>query len=824
MNPLLTVLTTVDQIAARSGLLPEFEGRSWVLLVAAASMLIGLVAGVLYWLSSLRMKSPAEQLRNADALVRSGNFERAKQIFVEQKHFSRAAQMAQRAGKKEEALEYARLAGDHSVAAQLLSGMGRHEDAAKAYEAARQFGEAGDHWMKAGQAEAALTNYRSAGLRRKVLELLERTGRQAELAEVLAAEYFKERQAMGLNPGAMQVERCKELASKAGEAYIKCGETQKAYELFLKSGDSERAAYCLERLGQNTRASDLYFQAGKPAEAARVLVDAGEFDRAIDLYDELNQLEKVPEVLRKAGKVAQAKAVEARLAINRGDREVAAQLFADGNEPSQAAELFDEMGNYPMAAEQWEKAGSLHEAAGAYERAGDLAKAADLYSKSNRHPQAAVCYEKIGNTAAAEKEYASAEQFYDAGRIAIAAECPDRAVTYFQQVPAESEYIFESRHHLANIFWKQGLLKLADENFRALTKGASVTRSRIEAFYDYALFLEEQEEFGSACEWLEKILSVDFHYKDALSRKKALESRLSTHPKRKPKPPADPSPSSSKRSEAFLPYPGAILLERYELKDLIGAGGMGAVYSAKDRKLGRDVALKFLSPTLLASEKMENLFLQEARLNAKLLHPNIVSFYDGGRHKGHLFLVMEFVKGRDLKKAIDESGPLSVEATVAVLRQLVSALDYAHEKQIVHRDLKSPNILVTGNWTSKIADFGLARVLNASNLTMTKALGSPYYMAPEQIKGGKYDHRVDLYSLGCVCYEMLTGLPPFTEGEVAYHHIHTEPSSVASKRPEVPKAIDEMILKLLKKSPDERYGNALELQTDLERFCHSTEP
>jgi beta-lactam-binding protein with PASTA domain/tRNA A-37 threonylcarbamoyl transferase component Bud32 len=271
-----------------------------------------------------------------------------------------------------------------------------------------------------------------------------------------------------------------------------------------------------------------------------------------------------------------------------------------------------------------------------------------------------------------------------------------------------------------------------------------------------------------------------------------------------------------------------VLAGRYQLESPIGQGGMAKVFLATDTVLNRRVAVKVLSPQFASDEAFVTRFRREAQAAAGLNHPNIVSVFDTGSQGDVHFIVMEYVEGRTLRDVIRQEGPLLPERAVEIGSAVARALAAAHEAGLVHRDVKPGNIMLTPEGEVKVMDFGIARTSAGDTLTQTAAvLGTASYLSPEQAQSQPVDPRSDIYSLGCVVYEMLTGQPPFT-GEspvsIAYKHVRESALPPGRKNPDVPESFDAVVMKSLAKNPANRYQNADELRQDLERLSQGMAP
>lgn len=266
---------------------------------------------------------------------------------------------------------------------------------------------------------------------------------------------------------------------------------------------------------------------------------------------------------------------------------------------------------------------------------------------------------------------------------------------------------------------------------------------------------------------------------------------------------------------------GRLLGNRYEILENIGNGGMATVYKAKCHVLNRYVAVKVLRDEFTTDEEFVKRFNTEAQSAASLTHPNIVSVYDVGSEGDIHYIVMELIKGKTLKEIINEDGALSWKWSVNVAIQIASALETAHKNNIIHRDIKPHNIIITEDGIAKVTDFGIAKAVSNSTITaFGTTIGSVHYFSPEHARGGYTDAKSDLYSLGVVLYEMVTGQVPFnadTPVSVALKHMQEIPKEPMELNPNVPKAVNDIIMKAMQKDTNLRYQNATEMLRDLSK-------
>jgi eukaryotic-like serine/threonine-protein kinase len=270
-----------------------------------------------------------------------------------------------------------------------------------------------------------------------------------------------------------------------------------------------------------------------------------------------------------------------------------------------------------------------------------------------------------------------------------------------------------------------------------------------------------------------------------------------------------------------------LLGDRYELDGVVGRGGMAEVYRAHDIRLDRVVAIKTLRTDLARDHTFQARFRREAQSAASLNHPSIVAVYDTGEDMATgipvPYIVMEFVDGRTVRDLLQSDHRLLPERSLEIIDGVLGALDYSHQSGIVHRDIKPGNVMVTRNGDIKVMDFGIARAMSDNQATMTQTaqvIGTAQYLSPEQARGERVDARSDLYSTGCLMYELLTGRPPFTGDSpvaIAYQHVRENPVPPSVVDPDIPSWADAIVLKAMAKDPNDRYQSAAEMRMDVQR-------
>lgn len=496
----------------------------------------------------------------------------------------------------------------------------------------------------------------------------------------------------------------------------------------------------------------------------------------------------------------------ARLYHEQGHLKPAARHYEAAGLALEAAELYRELPNFEKAAELFESADESARAADMWRAAGSLERAGEAYERANRLEAALECYREAGDisrwTAVLERSGAPLE----AARVAIDHDDWGRAIRSLQQIATNDRNYVVAANLLIDAYQHSGHLDLALHKTEELVHNQGIDEVSIDSCDRLSRLLEEHGEYDRALSVLEIVRKRDAAYPNAASRIEALNKKI-----------AENSTTGAVPAAANAFGSGS----RYELMSELGRGGMGVVYRARDRRLGRIVALKQLPEKLRNHPKAIQLFLREARSAAALNHPNIVTLYDAGQENEVLYITMELLEGIPLSGILKSRGHLTARDTARLGIQIANGLQYAHEKRIIHRDIKTGNLFFTHSKKIKIMDFGLAKMVEEVRRASTVIGGTPYYMAPEQSIGGAVDHRADLYALGVTLFELLTGSVPFRNGDVAYHHRHTPAPDPRERVDSIPDALAELILQLLEKAPDARCESALEISERLKPLAKS---
>jgi predicted Ser/Thr protein kinase len=512
-----------------------------------------------------------------------------------------------------------------------------------------------------------------------------------------------------------------------------------------------------------------------------------ETENLITHLGDLGMEREMIEVLRSAGRIEEA--VE-RLAAD-GQVAAAAELARESERWDLAARMLERLQHWGEASDMHELAGAIERAAECAERAGEDARALQLYRRIDRPDRAAHCLARLGSLQDALRE------LHGEGRL-------DDACALLRSYPGPVPDIPEIIIDMANWAASRGSLAQAIASLQRAVIGVALQPGRLAPAVALARRLHEAGEHEAALEQLERVLGYDYSHQPARQLRAVIEAAMASAELSSTRPAREESEYAAER-----PSPAQ---QRYEILTELGRGGMGVVYRARDTRLERDVAIKVLRTT--SPEEAARLE-QEAKAAATLDHPGIVTIYDFEAGFDGYFITMEYVPGEPLD-TVARTQPERVRGNlVPILVRLADAVAYAHRHQVVHRDLKPGNILLTPNQEVKILDFGIAARLDTGASAGPAICGTPYYMAPEQIRGQDTTPATDIYALGATLFHLATGRPPFHEGNVIEAQLTQQPPDPATLARDLPPGLGPIILRCLEKDPARRFSSADELREAL---------
>ncbi len=658
-------------------------------------------------------------------------------------------------------------AGDWQRSAKIFEDDGRFRDAAKIYQGKGQNHEAARLLVQAGALTEAASIFERVGHYLKAAEVCAQSGDNRRAGENYR-RYLEERfgsLAVARSPAdhAEFTKYCR----LAGQAFERAGLLEQAAEVLERGEQWEEAAALFLKLNRHVKAADLYQRAGAVDQAADAFAQAGDRVRAAQMRGEFLYKQE--------------------------QKNEAAVQFLLGGDPLRAAEVYEEAGNYLDAARCYEHCGAHRQAAEAYERVEQFDRAAEMYGRSQEYQKAADLYEKAEDWEQATRMFAESGAYYRAAKLARQQGLTELAIDYLQKVESTDTNYQSALVELGESFMERDLPGVAVEKLKKALASQPISESSLDVYHTLAVASEQMGDYPSAVGILKKIVAENYSYRDALGRLQELEKKIKA------------APSATEHHQVAKQELSSA--KRYEFVEKLGAGGMGVVYRAKDTRLNRVVAYKMLMEQFMEVKDVRDRFLREAQSAAQLNHPNIVTVYDMDvdPERNRLFIAMEFVAGESYFDILQRESRLTIPQVLHFVVGVLKALAHAHGHGVVHRDIKPSNVMLSAQRQVKIMDFGLAKVLrDAKAQGSEKASGTPLYMSPEQILGKAIDFRTDIYAFGGTVYHLLAGEPPFVDGEVLYHHVHTKARQLKELRPETPKVLDNIVMACLNKDPSNR--------------------
>jgi serine/threonine protein kinase len=719
--------------------------------------------------------------------------------------------------------------GDYYRAGKRYEEIGDYTGALRAYELGEYYNEMGEIYEKLNEVSKAIEVYRKSRNFDKLIELylkkknieaaggiLEDTNRFQEAAEL----YYT----YGRYEKAAQIYEKRGLHQKAADSYEKAGNLKKAAvhfeKWFLSHADTSMGFQRSNQADEDLyKAVDLYIEVDEVERAFKLLVKNNKYEKAAKLALKLKKYEEAAKLFEKAQMLGQAAdaydkinqskracRLRGEVALSQGNKGEAAEWFKKGEDYIRAAEFFEweqeyakaaycyyMIQNFTASASNYLKAGKEEEAARVFELDGEWREAADIYFKFKNYKKAGKLYEKAGD-------------FLYAGLSFLEMKDDKRAMANFQQVNESSPHYERAVARIVEIFSRAGKSQLVTEKVEKLVKGKPMDQSNLEWYYILGQAYEDAGNFKKARDIFREILSQDHSFRDVHKKLEEVEALI------------------KKFKEMYSVEENSA--RRYKILRKVGEGGMGIVYEAEDTKLKRMVALRVLDTRLIRDAIRLEHFYSEARSTAALSHSNIVKVYDVGQIEDDHFISMEFIEGERFFEIIRKKKPFPLSDIFFIAVRVLNALDYAHKKGVLHRDIRPHNIMLTRQKEIKVLDFGIAVIRDENSPVKSKGcIDFFYYMSPEQIRGEDIDYRSDIYSLGVTLFHMITGKAPF-EGEggrsIYFQHLFEPVPLINEFRQDIPEKLIEIVEKCMEKRKEDRYQHVQEILDEIKKI--DTEP
>ncbi|HEX9724736.1 MAG TPA: protein kinase [Vicinamibacteria bacterium] len=742
--------------------------------------------------------------------------------------------------------------GDLMGAAQLYEEAEWYEQAIETYIEAGEYIAAGTLYEKLEYWEHAAEMYRRAEDWKRAANTLVASGHGEKAAEVYA-EHGHKIDAAKLYFDAGRFDRAAELYEavsyypQAAQAHEKLGNSLKAAENYenhwaatsslggsgLISSPSDRdqkvarmAGQLYEKAGALDKAASIYRRARLSRQAAELAARMGRYDEAGEMLLKDEELEKAAEMFEKAGQRERAAVIRGEVAFRKGEAAKAAQEFLRGGDNLRAAELFESVGDLASAAKCYEQSESLLQAANVYLRAEKKEEAADMFAKGGDALMAAKLYADVGRDAEAAELFEQAGHYFEAGQLANELGDQERAIRLFQQLDPSDENYERATLLLSRLFLNKNMVSLAEEKLQRVLRDRPIGNQTLEHYYYLGLVYEKLGKRDEALETFRKVMAERYGYEDVeekIAQLSAEAPRPSSSLGAAPSPPAGPPPTAASAlaaratavetnlpppgSDEHAPSPGPPPLAKaapsppFKLIEELGRGFLGGTFKAIDIRNDQPVIIKFLRRELLQDRAVVERFLAEAKIAKTIDHPNLVRLLGLTEIRAHKVVVTEYVDGRSLDSLLSGAKRLSVKQALDLLSTLCVALSYAHQRNLLHKDLKMADVLVARGGKLRLAGFGLGAL-------RTPAAGKDYrYPPPEFLAGRPADARTDIYSLGGMLFHGLTGVHPASPEAAA----NGAPPTLRRLLPEVPDPLDEIVTRCLAEEPEERFANVAEL-------------
>lgn len=721
-------------------------------------------------------------------------------LYIEAEEYNSAGALHEQLEQWERAADMYFKADDWKRASRMLVKVGKHAEAARHYEEHGQKIDAAKLYFDAGQYDRAAELYSDVSYFPQAAKCYEKLGEYIKAAENYEAHWSATTSVGGGGLIAAPSEREAKVALHAGQ-------------LYEKGGSPERAA-------------ELYKRAGLSQQAAELAAKEGRFKDAAEMLLKEENLQGAAEMFQKAGETSRAALLLGEIAFHQGDTTTAADRFLEGGDNLRAAELYESVGNLEAAARCYQQSEAPLQAAGVYLRAGEKRQAAAMFEQGNDLAQAAKLYEEIQDSGKASELYERSGQFFEAGKLAQKTGDNDRAIQLLQQIDGSHEHYDDATLILARLFLAKNLPDLAVDKLRRLIGNDQISAQTLEHFYCLGLAYEQLGKTNEAIDTFRKVMTERYGYEDVEQRIARLSSGAppqpspapATAPAASPQPvpvaqsaPAPAATAPAPRQPAPTPSPApapptagsaAATSSPIQMGELLGKGLLGTSYKGVDSRNQSAVTVKLLRNDLIQDQNIVQKFLAEAKAARSLEHPSIVRLLGLIEIQGSKAVVTEYVEGFSLAAFVERNQRVNVKQAVDLLNTLSMAIGYAHERNLLHRDLKLTNVLVGAGGKLKLAGFGLGALRLPQ---LGKADGYP---APEFLNGTAIGPRSDIYSLGALIFHALTGRNP----------VDTDDAPAPPLRrvlPDAPELLEQILAKCLAPDPAHRFASTAEIAAAL---------
>jgi tetratricopeptide (TPR) repeat protein len=691
-------------------------------------------------------------------------------LYEKREQWGDAAEMYQRAGDWKRAANTLVSAGQSGKAAQIYEGNGQKIDAAKLY-------------FEAGQFDRAAELYEAVSYFPQAAKAFEKLENHLKAAENYEKHWTATSSVGGSGLIASPSDRESKIARIAGQLYEKGGALDKAANIYRRARLSRQVAELAARMGN--------------------------FDEAGEMFLKEEELEKAAEMFEKAGQRERAAVIRGEVAFRQGEAAKAAQEFLKGGDNLRAAELFESVGDLASAARCYEESESLLQAANVYLRAEKKEEAATMFERGGDSLLAAKLYAEVGKATKASELFEKAERFFEAGRLARQQGDAERAIHLFQRIDSTDENYEAATLLLSRLFIDKNMASLALDKLQRVLRDRPVSAQTLDHYYCLGLVYEKLGKRNEALESFRKVMSERYGYEDVEERIARLSDKPPAAPAASPAAPDPPSPAAASPAaaeyapsgEAAPPPAGRAPSPPIKLMEELGRGLLGGTFKAVDTRTRRPVVVKFLRKELLQNPAIVKRFLAEAKVARTFDHPNLVRLLGLTELRAQKVVVMEFVEGLSLARILSGNKRLNVRQAIDLLTNLCIALGYAHQRQVLHKDLKMTDVLVAQGGKVRVAGVGLGAL-------RTPELGKgDGYAPPEFLAGNRADARTDIYAVGGLLFHGISGLHPASLEAAA----QGDPPTLRKLHPGIPEALDQIISRCLAAEPGGRFANVAEL-------------